>query len=133
MGVVFLATHSKRGNVAAVGPVTGLSYLITPHGTPVNTLDVPELLKMTGPPCCGEVLPFGGEVKIFGKTSASFDQMKTVPDKVFNAVALSKKRKKSTTLVTHVVEEPEDTVKIDDEPISVVVSETEKVKDKQED
>lgn len=84
--VSFLATHPKRGNVKVVGPVTGLEYEITPFGTPVSDYDLPDLLKMTGPPCCGQSLPFGGEVKLFGKTSATHNQMESVPLKVMAAM-----------------------------------------------
>jgi len=91
--VTFLATHSKRGNVRAIGPVTGTRYLITPQGTPVSDYDVPGLLKVTGPPCCGETLPFGGQVKLFGKSMASSKQTEAIPQEVFNAAPKKKVKK----------------------------------------
>lgn len=126
MGVTFLTTHSKRGNVKAVGPVTGIVYLIKPQGTPVNDLDVPGLLKMTGPPCCGEVLPFGGQVKLFGRTSGSNRQHAAIPDSVRNASPMKKARAKKI--------EKEDKVEVNDAPltIGVSVSENETVKDNME-
>lgn len=112
--VTFLATHSKRGNVRAVGPVTGIAYLITPSGTPVSDLDVEGLLEMTGPPCCGETLPFGGEVKLFGKTSASTSQFAAVPPEI--RFAKPKKKMKKPTV--------KDKVEMEDSVVSVVKTET---------
>lgn len=133
MGVTFLATHSKRGNVRAIGPVTGLVYEITPYGTPVNDLDVPKLLEVTGPPCCGEQLPFGGQVKLFGKTAGSTRQFATVPDSVLNAGPMKKATVKLKEEKPKSVEK-EDKVEVNDAPftIGVSVSESKIVEDNQE-
>lgn len=82
--VTFLATRPDRGNARATGSVTGLEYIITSSGTPVRSEDVPGLLAVTGDPCCGYTLPFGGKVKLFGVTSASDVQVANVPDYVKN-------------------------------------------------
>ncbi|NIR26610.1 MAG: hypothetical protein GWN77_06550, partial [Gammaproteobacteria bacterium] len=66
MGVTFIATSRRRGNVHIVGPITGIDYLVTPFGTPVSDYDVAELLEETAPPCCGESVPLGGVVRLFG-------------------------------------------------------------------
>ena len=81
----FLATHRLRGRVAVTGPVTGLDYTITPGGTPVSDFDVEEMLRMTGPPCCGISLPFGGQVKLFGKIAATARQLQDIPIQVLTA------------------------------------------------
>ena len=87
MGVVFLCTRAERGEVRVDGSqtVTGLSYIIGNVATPVSEHDADAILAMTAPPCCGQSMPFDGQVKIFGRTSASVAQMAAVPHSVLFA------------------------------------------------
>ncbi len=85
MTVAFLGRTRKLGNKAVVGPVTGIHYVITSEGTPVSIYDVDELLTLTEPPCCGESLPFGGEIRSFGRHVATQLQVESVPDYIWDA------------------------------------------------
>lgn len=88
MTVAFLNRTRKQGARSAVGPVTGLSYLIGPEGAPISALDASGLLAMTEPPCCGETLPFGGEVRSFGAHVPTPGQLALVPESLWNAKPL---------------------------------------------
>ena len=88
MTVVFLNRTRKQGAKGVVGPITGIKYLIGPEGTPVSALDADGLLAMTEPPCCGETLPFGGQVRSFGGHVPTPDQLKLVPDHLWDAQPL---------------------------------------------
>ena len=85
--VVFFATNQMRGSVKVPAhmTVTGLAYVITPQGTPVSEYDAAVLDSMYADPCCGMAVPFQGQVKLFGKTSASIAQMNAVPQYVKDA------------------------------------------------
>lgn len=95
MKVAFLNRTTKMGSKSVVGPATGIHYLIEPTGTPVSALDADALLSMTEPPCCGETLPFGGEVRSFGSHSATYEQMQLVPEYLWDAEAIAVPKKKS--------------------------------------
>jgi len=82
MGVAFLNRNSRMGSKAVVGPITGLSYIITAWGTPVSDYDVASLLSMTEPPCCGQALPLDGQVKSFGTHAPTDRQLAEVPDEI---------------------------------------------------
>ena len=93
MSVSFLNRSQKQGAKSVVGPVTGLSYNIVPSGTPISSLDADALLSMTEPPCCGESVPFDGEVRSFGVHTPSFEQLQGVPEELWNAKAIAKPKR----------------------------------------
>jgi len=86
--VTFLTTQSARGAVRVVGPVTGIEYIISPQGDPVSSLDAPQLLDMLVDPCCGKALPFGGKVRLFGRTVGTKELLNKITDKVRDAGSL---------------------------------------------
>ena len=96
MTVAFLNRMRKYGAKSVVGPVTGINYLITPDGTPVSSLDVDGLLALTEPPCCGEPLPFDGEIRSFGGHVPTPQQLELVPTGLWDAVPLKAPAKKSS-------------------------------------
>jgi hypothetical protein len=116
--IVFLTTESARGAVRVKGPVTGIEYVISPQGDPVSSLDAPQLLDMVADPCCGTTLPFGGKVRLFGKTVGTKELLGKVTSQVRDAVPLvvekpkpkraRRKRRapKVVELTESVVEEP---------------------------
>lgn len=85
MGAIFLNRDARRGSKSVAGPVTGIVYTITQFGTPVHELDAPGLLAMLEDPCCGHILPFGGQVRSFGIHAATADQLASVPEFVWEA------------------------------------------------
>lgn len=113
--VVFLSRSRRQGNKGVKGPVSGFNYVITVHGTPVSVYDVDELTKMTEPPCCGQSLPFGGEVKSFGIAVPTSAQLKTVPQFLWDFEPESEpepedrpRKRRYTRYVEPEPEEPED-------------------------
>lgn len=133
--ITFLATSRKRGAVRAVGPVTGTTYVITPEGTPVSDFDLrtgdpdnPGLLEMVEDPCCGNSLPLGGKVKVFGVTSATKRQWNKVPDELLYAEPIvpekpvAKSRRKKAAKVIPVVEE--EAAEPSEEPVEEPVEES---------
>jgi hypothetical protein len=120
MSVVFLNRSRKMGAKSAIGPVTGLSYHIMPEGTPVSALDADGLLGLTEPPCCGETLPFGGEVRSFGAHIPSADQMRFVPEYLWNAQPLAAVEKPKREKLYKKYEKPEP---IEDVPLVIELEE----------
>lgn len=84
--IMWLSTHQKRGNVPYVGPVTGLSYIVKPTGTPVHELDFEQMLGAFGPPCCGEESPpWATGVRLFYAHTATRRQVENeIPDWLLN-------------------------------------------------
>lgn len=118
--VVFLNRTRKQGAKGVVGPVTGISYQITPEGTPISALDADGLLALTEPPCCGEVIPFGGMVRSFGSHVPTVQQLKSVPDYLWDARAIRKSRSPSRSKLYKTYEhEEETTVAVQDEPAEI--------------
>lgn len=121
MTVAFLGRAKKLGSKKVVGPITGLHYVITSEGVPVSIHDVDELLAMTEPPCCGESLPFGGEIRSFGNHVPTVEQLGSVPDYIWDAEPLKApskdagKRKK--LYKEHEKPKPVLVVEQDDDPV----------------
>lgn len=82
--VVFLTRGQRYGAKTVTGPVTGIPYTITPHGTPVSEYDASALLEMVEVPCCGPG-PFEGMIRSFGVTVPTIEQLKAVPQHLWDA------------------------------------------------
>lgn len=102
--ITFLTTDSARGAVRVVGPVTGIQYVITSQGDPVSPLDASQLLDMVADPCCGNVLPLGGKVKLFGRTVGTKELLAKVTAEIRNAEVVPVKE--DTTVDIPIPEKP---------------------------
>lgn len=128
MTVVFLNRSRKYGAKSVVGPVTGISYLIGPEGAPVSALDADVILGMTEPPCCGESLPFDGRVRSFGVHVPTPDQLKQVPDYLWDAEpkpgAVKAEPKRAKLYEEYVEPEEEEPAKVQGEEFDYIEDES---------
>lgn len=112
MSVSFLTRTRRQGAKSVVGPITGIKYLIVPTGTPVSVLDVDVLLGMTEPPCCGEAVPFGGEVRSFGTHVPTVEQLASVPDDLWDATPLKEAVEPKREKLYKKYDKPEENVEV---------------------
>jgi len=84
----FVATRSGYGTRHVIGPTTGIGYTITEQGVPISEYDYEAIIRMTIPPCCGD-LPFDGQVKLFHEIIPTQEQMESIPEMLYDPLYTS--------------------------------------------